>query len=232
MAKAALGTTRRWFNRIGAVVLLGLALVILFVIVFRLGFAATFPDLPRIAHAGGSIDGAVYTNALAAFDRAYSRGFRRIEVDFETTSDGVLVCGHDWDAYGGTPPSAARYFADREQATHQACTMDELFGWLDAHPDAELADAGVTPVILTLYRVSPYWSQAVEIDRFARSGKTVLALTLPAGEALSGLALWAKLRLSDTPVYTHTINACWLGQLLDAIGVDDLYTDELPPLAC
>jgi glycerophosphoryl diester phosphodiesterase len=248
--------------------LLALAVLVAFLVAFRLFFAATHPGLPRVAHAGGSIDGAVYTDSVAAFDRAYSRGFRVLEVDFQTTSDGVLVCGHDWEAYGGIPPTSERYFSDRAQSAHPACTMDELYAWFAAHPDAalvsdpkdrpvevntrlfarlgprlmaqaysvddlaQLTDAGVAPVILTLYRVAPFWREAVEIDRLARSGRKVLALTLPASDALGGLALWAKLRLGDTPVYAHSINACWLGDLLGALGVDSLYTDELPPTGC
>ena len=51
---------------------------------------------PRIAHAGGQFNGATYTNSLEALDRNYGAGFRAFEIDLSFTSDGELVCLHDW----------------------------------------------------------------------------------------------------------------------------------------
>ena len=51
---------------------------------------------PRIAHAGGQFNGATYTNSLEALDQNYEAGFRAFEIDLSFTSDGELVCLHDW----------------------------------------------------------------------------------------------------------------------------------------
>lgn len=50
-----------------------------------------------IAHAGGSIDGNIYTNCLEAIEKSYDNGIRVFELDFAYTSDGHMVCKHDWE---------------------------------------------------------------------------------------------------------------------------------------
>ena len=64
-----------------------------------------------IVHAGGLLDGVPYTNSLEALNANYAAGRRVFEVDFELTSDGVLVLAHDWDAYGGWAPSHNAFLA-------------------------------------------------------------------------------------------------------------------------
>lgn len=49
-----------------------------------------------IAHAGGGIDGSVYTNSREAWDNSLKEGFRVLEADFAFTTDGKLVSVHDW----------------------------------------------------------------------------------------------------------------------------------------
>lgn len=52
-----------------------------------------------IAHAGGEIDGYVYTNSLEALQQAASRGYKFIELDLLLTSDSVLVAAHSWEDF-------------------------------------------------------------------------------------------------------------------------------------
>lgn len=54
-------------------------------------------DYPIIAHALGEVDGRIGTNSKEALVESYERGQRVFEVDFQLTSDGCLVCRHDWD---------------------------------------------------------------------------------------------------------------------------------------
>lgn len=56
-------------------------------------------DYDLIAHAGGAIDGYVYTNSAEAIKRATEDGYRYIELDFLFTADSVLVAAHSWDKY-------------------------------------------------------------------------------------------------------------------------------------
>lgn len=51
-----------------------------------------------VAHAGGAIYGYKYTNSLEALEEAYKNGFKLIELDFQWTTDGKIVCIHDWES--------------------------------------------------------------------------------------------------------------------------------------
>jgi glycerophosphoryl diester phosphodiesterase len=256
---------RRWLNRAGGVLLLGLCIVALWGVIIRLT-SEMYPQVQSIAHAGGRIGGQVYTNSLAAFNQAYARGFRMIEVDFLKTADGVVVCGHDWYDFDATP-SYQQFLQRRTLGPFQSCTFTELLEWLDRHPDVLLIsdakidvisinqalhdslgvrllaqaynvadvrlmhEAGISNIILTLYRAGNRNARLDEISAIAASGIKIGALTMPAIDALTGAAIFAKSRL-EVPVYTHTINACWLSKVFWALGVDAVYTDDLGPDGC
>lgn len=105
------------------------------------------PELPRIAHAGGQIGNATYTNSIDALNVNYDAGFRVFEMDFSFTSDQQLVCLHDWEE------SFERSFGRRRQAPvsllefemlvqdrseFNKCTLDSLMQWFSTHPQAIL----------------------------------------------------------------------------------------------
>ncbi|MCL2088645.1 MAG: hypothetical protein FWH14_04090 [Oscillospiraceae bacterium] len=48
-----------------------------------------------VAHGFGGLDGVTYTNSLEAFHENYQKGHKLFEVDFQFTSDDVLVTLHD-----------------------------------------------------------------------------------------------------------------------------------------
>lgn len=52
-----------------------------------------------IAHAGGSIDGNIYTNSMEAMHKAARDGYEFIEFDLMFTSDSVLVAAHSWSEF-------------------------------------------------------------------------------------------------------------------------------------
>lgn len=52
-----------------------------------------------IAHAGGEIDGYVYTNSLEALQLAAEKGYKYIELDLLMTEDSVLVAAHSWEEF-------------------------------------------------------------------------------------------------------------------------------------
>ena len=61
---------------------------------FRGGYAPKCAEL-WIAH-GGGVGRYVYTNCLEAVQDSLNRGFKYVELDLLTTTDGHLVGGHDW----------------------------------------------------------------------------------------------------------------------------------------
>lgn len=98
--------------------------------------------LPRVAHAGGGVDGSTYTNSLDALDS--NRGdFALFEIDLSWTSDDRLVCLHDWDYhFEQTFGLASEGAVSLERfkalvATHsslQQCTLASLAKWLRENP--------------------------------------------------------------------------------------------------
>lgn len=52
-----------------------------------------------IAHAGGQVNGYVYTNSREALECSILQGYRYIEFDFMFTADSVLVAAHDWKSF-------------------------------------------------------------------------------------------------------------------------------------
>jgi len=87
--------------------------------------------LPRVAHAGGGIDGATYTNSREAVLASLDKGFAWIEIDFVWTSDGRLVCIHDWkrsfERLFGRPTESPLSLAEfREEAAKLPLTLLSL----------------------------------------------------------------------------------------------------------
>ena len=260
-----MGPLRRGLNTLGAVVFLALLLIVTTIAVYRVFLAPAFPEVVNIAHAGGAIDGRAYTNSLKALDQSAADGFTVFEIDFLKTSDGVVVCGHDWDSFPAGAPDLAGFLSGR--GPRSACTVEEFFAWMDLHPSAILvSDAkvdvieingmlrerlgdrlvpqaysveelqqlladGSPRVILTLYRLEGLSAMLREIEAAAAFRERLAAVTMPADDALVGLALWAKFR-TGRPVMAHTINDCTIANTLVALGVDALYTDTLAPGTC
>lgn len=72
----------------------------IFTLVFlSLTINVSFGQPVPIAHALGYIDGYTYTNSREAMINSIERGFKYLEVDIDTTSDGVLVASHDWEMF-------------------------------------------------------------------------------------------------------------------------------------
>lgn len=104
------------------------------------------PAVPRIAHAGGGYAGETYTNSLEALKANRDR-FDAFEVDFVFTSDGELVCLHDWEKtseriFGrsfSTPPDLTEFEAmAKAHPRFTSCTLDSLRQWLEANPGKSL----------------------------------------------------------------------------------------------
>lgn len=126
----------------------GLAvMVLLSVLILPLVFGQEEPVLPRIAHAGGAINGLTYTNSIEALETNLARGFTHFEIDFSWTRDGQLVCLHDWEesferSFGrpaSGPVSLAEFEALVEaHSSVQKCTLASAARWFAAHPGTVL----------------------------------------------------------------------------------------------
>jgi glycerophosphoryl diester phosphodiesterase len=99
----------------------------------------------RVAHAGGGLDGRTYTNSIEALTANQEKGFRYFELDFVFTSDGELVCLHDWhdnfEATFGFSIETELSLDEFEelvdaQPRFRNCTLESLRVWMEDNPDA------------------------------------------------------------------------------------------------
>lgn len=126
----------------------------------------TSPRLsPAVAHAGGRLDQTALTNSLEALDANAAR-FELIEIDLSWTTDGELVCLHDWDeafAYrfaDQTAPVDLATFRDllaRTPDRPRNCDLETLAGWLAANPG---------PRIVTDIKTDPLKGNALIAKRY------------------------------------------------------------------
>ena len=184
---------------------------------------------PLIAHAGGGLPTAVYTNRLEAMELAAKHGFRLIELDFWRTRKGIAL-GHNPDALSAT-------------------TVDQLLDFLRRHPQISIVTDFKTNNVLGLRRVaelagpmrSRFVPQIYDVDEyrpvramgypppiftayrilnigwaFKVNKLPVRAVTMPYNQRYLA-------RLVDHPVYLNTLNTPMPGY--------GLYTDCLIPAA-
>lgn len=99
-------------------------------------------SVPRVAHAGGGYAGMTYTDSIEALNLNHDK-YELFELDFSFTSDGELVCLHDWDvaaklAFGSgfeVPPTLEDFNQRvKENPKYKNCTLATLVDWLEAHP--------------------------------------------------------------------------------------------------
>ncbi len=101
-----------------------------------------------VAHAGGGIEGYVYTNCLEALNLSYSKGCKIVEIDLIETSDGKLVAANDWKKFReitgfpkpweNTPMTEEEFFSYQIQGKFTPINLNDLIEWLTAHKDVTL----------------------------------------------------------------------------------------------
>lgn len=100
-----------------------------------------------VAHALGEIDGKTGSNSLEAFLSTYEKGVRVFEVDLQLTSDGHLVCRHDFDqnSYyvliqsvlnGDTSMDLERFVNEKIMREYSSLTAEGLLNLLLTYDDA------------------------------------------------------------------------------------------------
>lgn len=104
-------------------------------------------DYCMIAHAGGGIDGKTMTNSLEALELANDNGYKLIELDFQLTSDEVLVLKHDWDKTNAVilelpvgeetifVPDSNTFKTWKVYRKYTTMTAQDLIDWMKKHPD-------------------------------------------------------------------------------------------------
>ncbi|MDR1559781.1 MAG: hypothetical protein LBS84_08830 [Clostridiales bacterium] len=87
-----------------------------------------------VAHAGGNVDGVQGTNTIEAVEYNYSIGHRVFELDFNLTSDDVLVGVHDWGAEN-IAPAWAEFSSGKIQGKYTPTSYEQFIRFLSQHSD-------------------------------------------------------------------------------------------------
>lgn len=91
-----------------------------------------------IMHATGGISGNTYTNSKEALNASLKRGKKLIEMDFRFTTDGVLVCKHDWRDTKNKRQSLEAFQAKQTKGGFTPLTAEEAIKTITACPNAYL----------------------------------------------------------------------------------------------
>lgn len=75
-----------------------------------------------VAHAGGGVLSFVNSNSLEALQTSASLGYKYIELDLITTTDGYIVLNHSWESMANRVPGAANI-----QLSHKEFMQLEIF---------------------------------------------------------------------------------------------------------
>lgn len=90
-----------------------------------------------IIHATGTIDGLTYTNSKESIENSINNGARIIEVDFNYTSDGHIVCYHmPSDAYvNATAFTLDEFLHLKIQGEYTPLTFNNIIEYMKTNPE-------------------------------------------------------------------------------------------------
>ncbi|MFI3268962.1 MAG: glycerophosphodiester phosphodiesterase family protein [Rikenellaceae bacterium] len=123
---------------------LAMVVILIGVIVFNsVRISSTPLEQKYIAHAGGILDGHIYTNTVEAAERSARLGYKYIEIDFLVTSDDQLIAGHDWQSFNkltgfecnGGSPTTFEEAKSRKYLDYNVAGADDIARFFEAHPD-------------------------------------------------------------------------------------------------
>ena len=122
------------------------------------------PDLSDkkyyIAHAGGGIDGYIYTNSKEAILQSSQKGYQYIEVDLNLTADSILVLAHDWKSFNkmtqqdsslNTVPTFEDFKQRKIQGKYTPMSVKDLLEIWKHHPFTIVTDKISDPILLNKY---------------------------------------------------------------------------------
>lgn len=99
-------------------------------------------DMTAVIHAGGVVGGDAGTNSLEALNNSFYNGYRFIELDFNFTTDGHLVCVHDWqknyyesEYHFNGPVSLDEFVQLKIEGKYTPLTLKSLEDWLMNKPN-------------------------------------------------------------------------------------------------
>lgn len=112
-----------------------------------------------ISHAGGSVDGHTYLNCKEGLLQSLENGYKYIEVDLALTSDGAVVCLHDWKHFktlvaidiDNEPMSLQEFQQQKLLGKYTPLTLNDVISIQKEHPFVIVTDKICNPSILNQY---------------------------------------------------------------------------------
>lgn len=135
-------------------------LYIIILVLLSINFHQSFGQVtPQpIAHALGSIDGYTYTNCREAMISSIAKGYKYLEVDIDSTSDGVFIATHDWGHFNSitnhselkdTIVSFEDFKKRRIYDAYTPIAIQEVIDTLKNHPDISImTDKISNPIVI------------------------------------------------------------------------------------
>lgn len=121
-----------------------------------------YKDTNIVGHAGGHIDRYVYTNSKEAVLHTLEQGINVIEIDFDYTSDGHLVCYHlPYNINDGINEmiSFKDFMKQKIQGTYTPITPENVFEYMRENPEFYVAvdtkHESLTEVVKDLVKICP-----------------------------------------------------------------------------
>lgn len=135
-------------------------------------------QMPKaIAHALGSIDGNTYTNSREAMIRSIEKGYKYIEVDIDSTSDGIMIASHDWARFNSitncghlkdTVVSYEEFSKRKIYGKYTPVTIKEVVDTMMNHPEISIVTDKVSdPEIIE--RLFSGMKERVYVECFSES---------------------------------------------------------------
>ena len=90
-----------------------------------------------IAHAMGGIDQTDYTNSAESLKQAVENGYHVIEADFSVTSDGRVVCAHDFSEFTEIPDYDT-FMMSKIKGQYTPISVEDLIACIAQNPDMYL----------------------------------------------------------------------------------------------
>lgn len=139
-------------------------------------------DAELIAHAGGVLDGYVYTNSREALEKAAAAGYKYIELDLIMTSDSVLVAAHSWETFnritgcagrGSEAPTYSDFISRRIHGRYTPLAADSINSFFMRNPELYLVvDKTSSPRVLE--RCFPYLKERMVVEAFSYADYSAL----------------------------------------------------------
>lgn len=117
------------------------------VIYWLLSAISSFAQPKAIAHALGAIGGHTYSNSREAMISSIEKGYKFLEVDIDSTSDGVFIASHDWTGFNiitdhsellDSLLSFAEFSERKIYGEYTPISIQEIVDTLKNHPDVSI----------------------------------------------------------------------------------------------